>query len=341
MLVLTLVALNIAASVLLPRIPVSGSSGRNPFRFRGFPEYLSGIDQDPKAEKLVLLSNSQAYAGEYPPHEGYPAQLQNLLNETDAGRILEVHNWSVDGITSMEYMLLAARLLESSPAVLVASIGYADFKGRNADEGFSHCRSDLPRLVSSPRLAQRLPGEFWQRHGRVEDTLGAVAGDLLPALRFPEFAWSWLDQRYPSMQPLLYAPSLYFHPWELNLERKWKKVRIARPPAEENDAAYYEYDDRSTEMLEEFLAMLAAFDVAQRLVVACPGNHPPSSSHASRVRRFRENAMRLTDQYDLPYVDLTEALPREDFLDSFHFNRENHRRYAERLWSELTPDSSI
>jgi hypothetical protein len=341
MVLFVFLVLNIVAVFILPSIPGSNTADRNPFRFRGFPEYLSGIGEATEGSALVLLSNSQAYAGEYRGRDGYPALLEKLQNESADERAWRVHNWSVDGITSMEYMLMAARLKTASPEVVVASIGYADFKGRNAGEGFSHCRSDLPRLAGRPAVVKHLPRGFWHRHGRVEDTLAAVVKDQMPMVRLPEYAWSWADQIYPGMQPLLYAPSLYFHPWELEVERKGKKVRISRPPPKEEDATYYAYDGHSSEMLEEFFVALKELDVPHKLVVACPGNHRPASRHVPYLKRFLADAKELADRHNLPYRDLSDALPREDFRDSLHFNRKNHRRYAEKLWAELNPDSTL
>jgi len=341
MVLLVFLALNIAAALILPHVPGSDTAARNPFRFRGFPEYVSGIRAGADDSNLVLLSNSQAYAGEYRARDGYPALLSQLMNRSEPEKRWRVHNWSVDGITSMEYMLMAAELSSTVPDVVVASIGYADFKGRNRGEGFSHCRSDLPRLSGRPPVAMRLPREFWRRHGKVEDTLAFVARDRFPMFRLPEFAWSWLDQVYPGTQPLLYAPSLYFHPWELDLKRKGGKVGISRPPPKEDDPDYYAYDENSTEMLEEFFLALKDLEGARLIVIACPGNHHPTSRHLPHLERFLADARALADRHDVSYLDWSDALPRKDFRDSLHFNRKNHRRYAERLWNELTPDSTL
>ena len=59
---------------LLPEVPPSRDEARNPFRFRGFPEFVRGSSSAPTADSktVVLLSNSQAYAGEYSPRMATP-----------------------------------------------------------------------------------------------------------------------------------------------------------------------------------------------------------------------------------------------------------------------------
>ncbi len=340
MVVAVLAILNFAAGRVLPDVPDSLDAYRNEFRFRGYPEYLLGLSRADESRPLVLLSNSQAYSGELAARQGYPAQLERLLNERRAGdgTPWRVHNWSVDGTTSMEYMLMAARLKSLDPEVVVVSIGYADFRGQNANEGFSHCRSDLPRLVGRPGIARQLPAAFWIRHGRVEDTLSAVVRDRFALARLPEYVWSYLDQQYPGMMPLYYAPALYHHPWKLNLRRKWKRPDILRPPSGQEGAAYFAYDDRSTALLEEFLVALKEMDAPRLLVVACPGNERPGSMHIPFAEAFRKDIAALTRKHGIPFRDLSDALPREEFIDSLHFTEPNHVRYADRLWTELHPD---
>lgn len=332
---------NFLAGSILPQVPDSSTADRNEFRFRGYPEFLSGIEHSSAPRDLVLLSNSQAYSGEYRASEGYPARLEGLMNAaagTGAGAQWRVHNWSVDGTTSMEYMLMAAYLAGHPPDLLVASIGYADFRGQNVEESFSHCRSDTPRLVSRPAIARRLPAQFWLRHGAVEDTLSAVVRDRFPVAQVPEFAWSWIDQQYPGTMPLFYAPSLYHHPWKLDVERKGTRPNFIRPPNEAEGATNYAYDERSTALLEEFLVALKQVGASHVLVVACPGNERPGSAHAPFVEAFRSDLRVLTEAMGVPFRDLSDALPGADFLDSLHFTKPNHRRYAERLWRELNPD---
>jgi hypothetical protein len=339
--VLVLAVLNGVSGWILPAVPDSAEAGRNGFRFRGYPEYLAGLDRSAAVRDLVLLSNSQAYSGEYPVADGYPARLEGLLNGGSAdGASWRVHNWSVDGTTSMEYMLMAAYLVGRAPDVLVASVGYADFRGQNMEEGFSHCRTDLPRLVARPAVARRLPLAFWRRHGAVEDTLSAMLRELLPATRVPEYAWCRLDQQYPGVMPLFYAPTLYHHPWKLDVPRRGERPNILRPPNQAEGAGYYAYDARSAVLLEEFLVALRRVGAGRVLVAACPGNDQPGSAHAASVAAFREDLRTLTAKHGVPFRDFSDALPAEDFLDSLHFTRPNHQRYARQLWTALQPDSS-
>ena len=89
MIVLVLALINLAAHFILPDVPDSRVADRNEFRFRGFPEYLSGLGSAGDFKTLVLLSNSQAYCGEYAAREGYPALLQDLLNNRPASDVGE------------------------------------------------------------------------------------------------------------------------------------------------------------------------------------------------------------------------------------------------------------
>jgi hypothetical protein len=335
-----LLLLNIVAHHLLPNVPGSHQESRNPFHFRGFPAYVDGLARSEAPQDLVLLSNSQGFAAEYRSHFSYPALLQATLNQDSDDPTWRIHNWSVAGITSLEYMAFAAKLHEVSADVIVACIGYADFKGRNAEQGFSHCRSDAPQILAETTWSA-LPFAFWKRHGldHFDDLLSVLARANAPALRWPEYFWSSLNQQYPGMMTLFYAPDLRFHPWVVPVENIWPSPSIVRAPAPETESKYYQYDERSTMLLEEFLDALQRIDHARTrlLLVACPGNERPTSRRYSYHQRFREDLARLTQKRGILFCDLGDALAQEEFLNSIHFNKRGHRRFADRLLQELNP----
>ncbi len=75
-------AANLVASRLLPPPADCVESGRNPYRFRDWAHYVDGMDRRGDAACVVVISDSQAYAGEYPVRKGYPARLEALLERT-------------------------------------------------------------------------------------------------------------------------------------------------------------------------------------------------------------------------------------------------------------------
>ena len=172
-------------------------SARNPYRFRDWPAYVAAIRERGAAACVVLISDSQAYGGEYPARNGYPARLEALLNERKTGGYerWEVLNLSIDGVTPMEYMALAARLRAETPTWLISISGSADYRAENFTKGFAFPRTDLVQLPTEWALARRLPPSFWRRHGKVEDTLTAWVTRRFPLLRARDYLWSWLDTR--------------------------------------------------------------------------------------------------------------------------------------------------
>jgi hypothetical protein len=95
--------------------PANGvESARNPYRFRDWPAYVDSLRAADGAACVVLISDSQAYGGEYPARNGYPARLEALLNERQPGESTLGSAEPVDRrVTSLEYVALAARLRES------------------------------------------------------------------------------------------------------------------------------------------------------------------------------------------------------------------------------------
>ena len=313
---------------------------RNPYRFRDWSNFVRGTHKSNGAAQVVLISDSQGYAGEYPARRSYAARLEEMLAARKPGGIdrWEVLNLSVDGVTPMEYVALAGWLRDASPEWLISVSGSADYRAENYTKGFAFPRTDLPGLLTDPALARRIPFSFWRRHGRVEDTLAAWVVRRNPLLRFRDFAWSWLDVRYPGAQKAFYAPRTTYRFWELRGKARTPPVAAPfRIPGE--NTLDLTYDDKSSEMLEEFLDALAMIPARHRLVATAPLKSDFSDSREGPwIRRFRDDLRRMSAERGLPFEDLTDALPPEDFITSNHFHDRNHRRMAELLVERIAAE---
>ncbi|MGD9611650.1 MAG: hypothetical protein AB7V22_01965 [Kiritimatiellia bacterium] len=333
-------ATGLAARVLPPPANCV-EAARNPYRFRDWPAYVDGLRAADGAACVVLISDSQAYGGEYPARNGYPARLEALLNERQAGGIdrWEVLNLSIDGVTTMEYMALAARLREERPLWLISVSGSADYRAENIEKGFAFPRTDLVHLFTEARLARRLPLSFWRRHGKVEDTLTAAVAQRFPLLRARDYLWSWLDTRFPGAQKSFYAPRTTYRFWQLPGKARTKPIPdpIRDPTKGRLDLTY---DGRSTVLLAEFVAQLAQIPAVHKLVATAPlkGDFADAPEGAW-IAAFRRDLAQLAAEHGLPFRDLTTALPPDDFITSNHFHDRNHRRLAELLADHVAAET--
>lgn len=328
-----LAAAELAARFALPSVPGAADVPRNPFRFRGWPEYTAARAPAADSATLVLLTNSQGYAGELSAGRTYPVLLESLLNEHRLGGFRRWHvlNWAADGMTSIEQTVLAARLQQRNPTLVLAVTGYADYAGEHAERGFLYCRSDVPRLASRCGVARRLPARYWRRHGHVEDIVTVWMHDRVALLRYREYFWSWLEARFPGVHEVLYAPSVNYLPWAL----KAKAVtRPLRKPANTPRDPVLSYGSRSGEMLADYLATLKGVS-GRVIVVAQPIRLGSSDDRAQWHAAFQADVARLAAQNDLPLWDTADALPRDGFMTSSHFNSDNHKRFAQLLFEKL------
>ena len=308
-------------------------SARNPYRFRDWPAYVDGLRTANGAACVVLISDSQAYGGEYPARNGYPARLEALLNERKPGGIdrWEVLNLSIDGVTSLEYLALGARLRDERPLWLISVSGSADYRAENYRKGFAFPRTDLTALPTEARIARRLPGAFWRRHGRVEDRLPGWVTRVFQLLGARECLWSWLEIRYPGAQKTFYAPRTTYRFWQL--PGKARTPPTPDPiPDKTGGRLDLTYDARSTELLAEFLDQLAQIPAAHKLVATAPlCSDFAGTPDGNWIAAFRRDLARLAAERGLPFEDLTGLLPADGFITSNHFHDRNHRRMAEWL----------
>ena len=315
----------------LPDVPDSRDAPRNPFRYRGWPEYMSGIRKSGEKPTVVLLTNCQAYGGEYPASKGYPAALEHNLSERSAGECADwdVLNWAIDGATSMEYMLMATHLRKHPPRIVLAVTGYGDYHNEHYREGISYCRSDIPRLLSRWSILRLLPQSFRRRHVKIEDWLSFALSDHLALLRFKEFTWSWLDRRLPGIHNVFYAPAFNHLPWALPKHPLIKPLRLKK---RSDSAMEVTYGEESRQMLREYIQQLSGIP-SRVIVVAEPTTISGSNPF---VRSFLDDLESMTMEHGLVYWDLHDALPAENFLTSSHLHRKNHLRMADILADRMS-----
>jgi|GEM_PF-1291576 len=314
---------------LLPEMQNSVEFYRNAYRYRGWPEYMGTPDRV-DASTVALLTNCQGYGGEYSGVRGYPLLLEGELRRRAAGGSSdwEVLNWSLDGASSIEYMIEAAYLGRHPPDAVLAVTGYGDYRNEHYHEGLSYCRSDIPRLISRPWLVRALPGSFRRRHFRFEDVLTFVASDMFALLRFREFMWSWLDRRFPGVHNVFYAPEFRHLPWSLPKHPLIDPIEL---PRAKESALQVTYGAGSRQMLREYMRQLSLIP-AKVVVVAEPAAYPPDEPNE---RRFLEDLKLFSREYGLTFWDLHDALPTEYFLTTAHLHRRNHVRMAEILAERL------
>lgn len=320
----------------LPAVPRADAAPRNPYRFRGWPEFTEIPPAQAGVAQVVLISNSQGYSGETPAQRIYPDKLERMLTERQAGgyRKWDILNWSFDGVTSMEYMLMAARLRDAHPDLVVAAVGMADFSDFNLDRTLARCRTDLPRLAARPGIARRLPRAFVRRHCRAEDVLTAGAWDRCALLRCRDYLWSWLDQTWAGLQPGLYSPFVNYHPWELD---RTARADLGRAPWRRGSKREVKYTHAARVLVAEFLDQLQQVPARRILVCTIPIGVGPRDPIQPDLARFRDDLAELAAARGLLYWNLEDALPKEDYLDSLHFTPPNQQRFAEFLAERLPP----
>ncbi|HMP75939.1 MAG TPA: hypothetical protein PKE12_06560 [Kiritimatiellia bacterium] len=327
-----------AARRELPVVPTSEAVSRNPHRYRGWPEFTTLGPASAGVARVVLLSNSQAYAGEIPANRIYADKLERALTAQRAGGFerVEVLNWSFDGVTSIELTLLATRLREAAPELVIAALGVADFSGFNLDRPMSQCRTDLPRLATRPEIWSALPEAYTTRHVKLEDWLTYAAWDRAALLRFRDFGWSWLDQQWGGLLIGLYAPALNYHPWRL--EHLKKRGSFGGPPwRKPTGRLEVIYPPEARVLLDEFLDAFRAIPAKRHLVIATPHHVEPDDSLFAPNRAFLADFAAAAAERGLDFRDDSALYPAAAFFDGLHFRGDYHQYYCEHLIDVVTP----
>jgi hypothetical protein len=280
---------------------------------------------------VVLLTNCQGYGGEYADTRRiYPAYLQQELNTRAVGASTNwtVLNWSVDGATSIEMMIMAAYLKKQPPAVILAPMAYADYRSEVFDASLSFCRTDLPRLLNQGHIRRQLPPAFMARHSRVEDRLSFWIRDHVALTRFKEYLWCRLERLFPGIHTIFYAPKFSYMPWHLPRPKRFL-VPPLQLPTMSDDLANVRYDTQSRILLDEYLDMLAG--IGTRVIVVAE----PIQSSDNNHRAFLADLADATRARQLIHWDLNDALPADRFLGPNHLHTDNHRRFAEILGQRM------
>jgi hypothetical protein len=329
---LTLAGAEVCARLILPVVPPSGSVPRIPFRYRGWPEYVAGVPSQPTNGQCVLISNCQGYGGEYDGRMIYSVELGRRLAERRVGGWdrWTVHNWSVDGATSIDFVFAAATLTPRRPDVVLALTGYADYLAVHGHASFAYSRTDLPRLLNRPSVRRALPVTFLDRHGRTEQNLTFRAADTLALLRLSDYAWSWAERRVPGLLTSFYAPNMPYIPWQIPKVRKTWLPGLTGGARDNFDSIPLDYTAVSTVMLSEYLDVLSRLR-GRVVFVAQPYLH---RDHPSE-RVFLRDAERLCAERGLEFWDLTAAVPDDEFKTSAHLSRKGHLRLAGLLAGRL------
>lgn len=321
----------VAARIALPLVPDAAEVARNRYRYRGWPEYMAVLERTNENATLVLLTNCQGYGGEHRSSQGYPARLRRNLREQHLGGYpgWTVMNWAVDGVTSIEYMIMAAYLREHPPAVVMAATSYADYHNGHYREGLTYCRSDVPRLALRRDVMKNLPKSFVRRHTRLEDNLAFWLSDRIALLRFKEYMWAWLERRFPGLHSGFYAPNVHYIPWRLP---KHALVRALRDRGEAFDL-HINYDETSREMLREYVETLSR--IPTRVIVIAE----PFKLSSGQYRQFLEDLEQACRDFDVEFWDMHDMLEPRDYVSSAHLHRRGHRKFAaliaERLAASL------
>lgn len=323
---------------ILPEVPRSDEVPRNPYRFRGWPEFTAPAPATSTGTaRIVWLSNSQAYAGEIPANRIYLAQLAKRLaaNPTGGFENWTIQNWSFDGVTSIELMLMATRLRADSatPDLAVTAVGLADFSSMNLQRRFPDCRTDLPRLAARPAIWSLLPDGFKRRHVKSEDWLTQAAHDHSALIRGRDYLWSWLDQNWSGLQMGLYAPNYNFHPWRLDAARE--RANLGGPPWRRKQSLKVVYGPEARVLIAEYLDQFRAIPARRHLVLVVPHQLRQGHAMGDESPRFRADLRELAEARGLTFWDEADLYPRELFIDGLHFKPDGHQRFAEHLAGRL------
>ena len=86
-------------------------------------------------------------------------------------------------------------------------------------------------------------------------------------------------------------------------------------------------------------AVLAQIPAEHQLVATAPLRATFADGREGPwIAAFRRDLERLASEAGLPFLDLTEALPPEDFITSNHLHDRNHMRMAELLADHIAAE---
>lgn len=113
-----LIVAEIWAGKLVPYLnnPDATQSIRNYYRYRGAPEYVSGVASE-EGRHVIIITNSQGFAPELHPEDVYSNIIRGSLNEQGRGVTLE--NWAFGGLINQEMLALYGKALLKKPDLIL------------------------------------------------------------------------------------------------------------------------------------------------------------------------------------------------------------------------------
>lgn len=318
--VLCLLGFEAGASLLRQVLvtPSSAVAARNPHFRRGWVDYTAPPREPAAGRDVILVTASQGYLRESPrADEVYAQRLEHLLSNAPGRSGLQVHNWSIDGGSALEMVLLTARAVQHRPAILLLVVTPGVFRDDTSERLPSYWVSDTWELCHLSDVREILPDEVIASCDR-ERVKGWVATRI---------ASSWLRSRLFDRQ--IESWRTWRVTGELATEQKRRRRRLRD----------MELDEGVLETtLRLVVEMLSKHTPETRLVVVAG----PLARERLTVEgwnlgdRMIELARPRVREDDV-VLDAREVVASERFYGFVHFDRLGHDAFADWLASELAP----
>jgi hypothetical protein len=326
----------------LEQVSTAAEMIRNPLgRIRiGWPEYLDA-DTPPSKKLVVIVTNSQGYAKEYPSDEIYPYLLKARLEEFRPD--LHVENWAVPGLRAIEADLLAILAAEREAALVLFLVNRALIDTPD-HLNLDYPDSDVSLVAGDPRLWPDVLNSSVDRSSIADVLL------LKSAMLYSNFirGREILHRRLEMMRP---------HPWGMFLYRDYGKRRIER--AEKRNRrrgctdcpASDRRDSRRILGLDRLARSIGRRFERNKVNSLWVWQPKPKVARAMRraerrVARARDGAAhgsslvkaanQILTERGLGPLDMRADIPIEDFRkNSTHFTPSGHRAMADLLFPIL------
>jgi hypothetical protein len=317
---LVLLALEGGARLLHRAMPTPSSwdAPRNPHHRRGWIDYTAPPRRRPPGPSIVLISSSQGFLRESSdPSQVYARRLEELLRARSGTSGPKVLNWSLDGGSALEAVLLAARAVQHEPEVLLFVTSPGVFRPHSFERPPSYWASDAWQLCHLDDVRAVVPS----------DLLALCDRERLRGLAATRLRSSWARSR-------LFGPQMdHWQPWpasgELATERPRKEARRRDVELSEPDLV---------RTLQQIHDVLSAHAPAIRLVFVAGPLHRDAITEESwplgaRMLELARRELRA----DHLVLDARDVVAGERFYDMVHFDRVGHQDFAEWLAPRLAP----
>ncbi len=282
------------------------------------------------ALSVVLVSNSQGYGCEVPPPHSYPVLLHQLL-EGRLNRPVDLYNWSVPGGSGPEMMILVAAARKQGAdlvAVVATPSNFSKNFGAHGRWRLRQLGSDVPDLLGDDGVRRHLPSGFALTLERPKDRVDRRLRELLPLWRYRDRPKSILLSGFnPFLDPL--GTDLTRNTWTLHPVRSRELAEVLtetpRRPIEPHRTG------NPSSALLELLTETLSRSSNPSLFVAMP-------LHSSWRRGLPAALTQTSDvlgQSSIEVLDLSSAVPDDEFLTGSHLDEEGHQRLADVLAAEI------